>query len=397
MDVICQTCTGTISMDDRYCMHCGIDQNTREDPPLASMAITLSSVIEINEVRCVACTKLIPNDDSFCMHCGVKQTAQQALLSILIKEPIIDPLDLIAKSNATTQTVQKNAPTIVKQKPPVPKLLVLQNNCVGCKKSILALDFFCPACGMPQNELAAQLAANSSDVKKSQFKNEGSSEYHIECSDTDGDEHSIHEDKIEILSDLSLPKVESFDNPYAEHEPEQLLIETNESEERVIEWQAELALMEEAEGVAEYPPHVNCKKCGVMLPEFSRFCILCGTVQFEIKLHREASQLIEEVELDSKTESEPVKEDTEIQAVEYENIKSESFSADDSLHDISQDEGITFSTNLEDNDGKIEPHILHVSEEPFSIDRIRAMQREANAKLSLMESDKDWSKNILRK
>jgi hypothetical protein len=397
MDVICQACTGTISMDDRYCMHCGIDQNTREDPPLASMAIPLSSVFEINEVRCVACTQLIPNDDSFCMHCGVKQKAQQDILSIPIEKPITAPLDLIPKSNAITQTFQKYAPTIVKQKSPVPKLLALQNDCVGCKKSILALDFFCPACGVPQNELAAQLAVNSSDVKKSQFKNEDSSEYHIECSDTDGDEHSIHEDKIEILSDLSLPKVESFDNPYEEHEPEQLLIETNKSEERVIEWQAELALMEEAEGVAEYPPHVNCKKCGVMLPEFSRFCILCGTVQFEIKLHRETSQLIEEVELDSKTESELIKEDTEIQVVEYENIKSESITADDSLHDISQDEGITFSTNLEYNDGKIEPHILHVTEEPFSIDRIRAMQREANAKLSLMESDKDWSKNILRK
>jgi hypothetical protein len=110
--------------------------------------------------------------------------------------------------------------------------------------------------------------------------------------------------------------------------------------------------------VIEVPTHVHCLRCDVMLPEFSRFCLLCGAAQFDPPQVAAPSPPPLEPQAAAPAPSAPQ------QAPE-----------------------ILF----------VEPAPQAPLDVPSPWEKIKSMQKLADAKLSLMESDRYWARNILRK
>lgn len=116
----------------------------------------------------------------------------------------------------------------------------------------------------------------------------------------------------------------------------------------------------------ELTAHVNCVHCDVMLPEFSRFCLLCGHAQFEavhpMQPEPEQSQAGPTVAHDTPTLA-------------------------DSSPPIELAPEVLY----------VEPPIQPPEREPCPFEKIKSMQKVADAKLSRMESDRNWAKKLVQK
>lgn len=123
------------------------------------------------------------------------------------------------------------------------------------------------------------------------------------------------------------------------------------------------AIMGEA---VELQSHVNCVHCDVMLPEFSRFCLFCGAAQFEPQSKAQVAPAQPEAAL-------PLAEASPLQA--------------EPVKPIEQAPEVLY----------VEPPQVAPVKESSPWEKIRSMQKMADAKLSRMESDRHWAKNIIKK
>ncbi len=116
----CIACKELIPAGDRFCMHCGVEQVAKpevvasklqvEAMPAAEPIAVAASEVKVEEQKpCVACKEQIPADDRFCMHCGVEQVAKPEVVAapeaVAVVEPVVaaPAAEVVAASEVKAQ------------------------------------------------------------------------------------------------------------------------------------------------------------------------------------------------------------------------------------------------------------------------------------------------------